>query len=921
MSHQSTPRRRPWPALRTAALLAIVVAPVAGAATLADGGPVDLGDGADIALRLDGAAAGDIAGRSIAPAGDFNGDGAQDLIVGAPGGGVAHVVFGGDGIAGGVLGGLGAGEITISGEPGGAFGQAVAAAGDVNDDGIDDVIVGDPDIAGANGADAGRAYVIYGSATPGDTAVAGLSPATTGFRIEGAAANQDAGTSVAGAGDVDGDGVDDVVVGSEQVGSTATTGRADLVRGTPDGGTPAHVDLAAPGAAAVTFTGGSAGDAAGAAVAPAGDVNDDGRADLAIGAPGEATGGANAGAAYVVLGSAALAGGALGSLAPGAAFSITGGAAGDRTGAALWTAGDVNADGIDDLIVGSPEDTVGAAGQAGSAAVIFGEAGPADVSLGALGAKGVLLTGGASGDKAGFSVGGGSDVNGDGVSDVVVAASEANSPAIDAGRGYLVFGSAGLSTIALESMGTAGARIDGAIPGDSIWDVALAQDVTGDKKHDVLLGSPLADNNGSGSGSAYVVAGFSVSTVGYPTTALDGGASVSLAPTVTANGTATFAASGLPPGLAIDAATGRISGAPTAAGVFNATVTVSDATGANPVPITFTVASGFVYPTTALTLDAPLTLAAAVGASGTPSFSASGLPPGLGIDPVSGTISGTPDTIGSYSATVTMVDANGSTARSLTFTVGLPSPDGTPAPSARAGAYRCSGRTLEFRRSARGVIRVSRRQLLTNQRIAQAAIRRLNAIESWLNTGVRSRDLCGHSIGGVDLASGVSAVGGGLGFSAEKADPRPLKVGRRRGDRAARVRLSRSQLVVNQRVYQVALLRARALKKRLARLTGGDLRDGAVTAGKLVPGTRILSATSPARPIARSRTDRVTAKRGAARNVRLTKSQLVINQAIARRSIQETNELRAILVRGLTGKNFRDATIDADRIEAGAITG
>ncbi len=193
---------------------------------------------ASLDARFDGTASSDGAGHAVSSASDFNNDGTEDMIVGARAANRAYIVFGGPGLGTVGLGALGAGGVTITGEAGGALGHSVAAAGDVVDDGIDDVIVGDENVTGANGADSGRAYVIYGSATPATTpAVASLTRAGTDFRIDGAGAGEDAGISVAGVGDVNNDGVDDVAVGSGQDGSTADAGRADVVFGTPSVGT------------------------------------------------------------------------------------------------------------------------------------------------------------------------------------------------------------------------------------------------------------------------------------------------------------------------------------------------------------------------------------------------------------------------------------------------------------------------------------------------------------------------------------------------------------------------------------------------------------------------------------------------------------------------------------------------------------
>ena len=176
-------------------------------------------DGAN-GFRIDGAAAGELSGRSVAGAGDVNGDGFADLIVGAyladPNGtnsGASYVVFG---TASGFSSSLdvsaldGANGFRIDGAAASDFsGISVAGAGDVNDDGFADLIVG-AYLADPNGTNSGASYVVFGTASGFSSSldVSALDGAN-GFRIDGAAAVDESGFSVAGAGDVNGDGFAD----------------------------------------------------------------------------------------------------------------------------------------------------------------------------------------------------------------------------------------------------------------------------------------------------------------------------------------------------------------------------------------------------------------------------------------------------------------------------------------------------------------------------------------------------------------------------------------------------------------------------------------------------------------------------------------------------------------------------------------
>src|SRR5262245_8093770 len=203
--------------------IAIVVAagllalPAAAEATV-----VDLAN-SPATIRVDGASRDDELGDAVANAGDVNGDGIPDTIVGVrnadPAGrtdaGDAYVLYGGQGLAAVDLRHLGSAGFRIDGAAmSDHTGSSVARAGDVNGDGIGDVIVGAP---GANSV-AGAAYVIYGERTADpanvDLAEITATEAARGMRIDGAVAHDDAGSAVAGGQDLNGDGQSDIVVGA-----------------------------------------------------------------------------------------------------------------------------------------------------------------------------------------------------------------------------------------------------------------------------------------------------------------------------------------------------------------------------------------------------------------------------------------------------------------------------------------------------------------------------------------------------------------------------------------------------------------------------------------------------------------------------------------------------------------------------------
>jgi hypothetical protein len=124
-------------------------------------------------------------------------------------------------------------------------------------------------------------------------------------------------------------------------------------------------------------------------------------------------------------------------------FVISGGAAADQSGWSVSAAGDVNGDGLADVMVGARLADPAAGANAGKSYVVFGKSATAAMDLSALGTGGFVINGEATLDESGFSVSAAGDVNGDGLADVMVGAYKAN-PAggADAGKSYVVFGKA-----------------------------------------------------------------------------------------------------------------------------------------------------------------------------------------------------------------------------------------------------------------------------------------------------------------------------------------------------------------------------------------------------------------------------------------------------------------------------------------------
>lgn len=401
-------------------------------------------------FRLSGLASNDLSGRSVSDAGDVNGDGVDDIIIGAWGAdgftGESYVVFGQEtpfsaSLDLGSLNGTN-GFVVRGNGPGDQSGFSVSGAGDVNGDGVDDIILGSPFFDDR----AGKSYVVFGKQTPFAPSlnVSELN-GSNGFALSGVNDGDASGFSVSSAGDVNGDEIDDLIVGAR--GANNRAGESYVVFGS-ESPFNASLDLGAlNGTDGFKLTGVDDNDVSGGSVSEAGDLNGDGIGDLLIGASIASPWGVNlAGETYVVFGKetpfdASL---DLGSLNGADGFVITGISEGDLSGTSVSAAGDINGDGVDDLILGAPYARGGFIGPGfpagGESYVVFGKTTPFSTSLDLAsldGENGFALHGIGISDLSGFAVSGAGDVNGDGVDDLIIGAYCAEG--CD-GESYVVFG-------------------------------------------------------------------------------------------------------------------------------------------------------------------------------------------------------------------------------------------------------------------------------------------------------------------------------------------------------------------------------------------------------------------------------------------------------------------------------------------------
>jgi hypothetical protein len=524
-------------------------------------------------FKIDGETAGDYSGLSVSAAGDLNNDTIADLVIGAyfygSKAGRSYVVFGNSSLGGSGLLAVsslnGVNGFKLGGEAAGdQSGYPVSEAGDVNGDGVDDLLIGASSAAPGGMSSAGRSYLILGKSNLGSSGALPLSTlnGVNGFKLDGEAADlnhaneslvfipsnvrhgrfetlSNPGIFIANftqqqisSGEIqfihDGTLITpnyDMTVRSQGIAWTGPVSAKISFTGVQPSTFPAVIPLSGlNGKTGFKINGEASGDLSGCSAAAIRDFNGDDVTDLLIGAQ-LAQGGA--GRSYVIFGNSNLGSSGLLTLAGlnGVnGFKINGEVAagsnppqGDRSGISVSTAGDFNDDGYEDILIGAVWATpVGGRNNAGRSYVVFGGPGVGGGGLlslsGLNGVNGFKLNGETTGDSSGVHVRSPGDINADGYPDILMGAYGRNS---GAGRSYVVYGGPGVGgggVIDLPNInGANGFKMDGEAGDNSGYRVSEAGDVNGDGYDDLLIGANARNSN---IGRTYVVFGGALESVG-----------------------------------------------------------------------------------------------------------------------------------------------------------------------------------------------------------------------------------------------------------------------------------------------------------------------------------------------------------------------------------------------------------------------
>jgi len=395
---------------------------------------------------------------------------------------------------------------------GGAF-----KAGDVNNDGIDDIVLSTPYTdyealpMDGQGLNNGSAYIIFGKEDSfSEFFDLTLLDGSNGFRVVGWQYWENAGTLAGGAGDLNGDGIDDLYVTADDAEdpNNISTGQVYIIYG-KNGSFPADIVVNQISQnVGFTITGAAADDNLGVAAAPLDDINDDGINDLILG--GWYANG-NRGGAYVIYGTCGNTYTTLSvsNLNGSNGFALIGNSSGNNFGSVVGDAGDLNHDGIHDLFVGARKES-----NTGKMYIVYGNATgfPSQINANTISNNyGITITGGNSGDFAGWDGSALGDFNGDNIDDFVVSSvfAETSSNLNSSGLVHVIYGiENGLpSQVNLNDLtAEQGFEIEGADSKARLgFSVSGNFDFDNNGKNDLLIGADYGSSNTFTRGRAYIL--------------------------------------------------------------------------------------------------------------------------------------------------------------------------------------------------------------------------------------------------------------------------------------------------------------------------------------------------------------------------------------------------------------------------------
>jgi len=444
----------------------------------------------------------DNAGMGVSSAGDVDGDGLDDLLIGAPyyeaeleDAGAAYIILGKNLGSESSLDLANSDYILLGDAPQGFAGYTLSGAGDVDGDGLDDLLVGayNADALQYSGNDRGAAYLILGKSL-GSESVIELGDAD--YIFSGVDGGDWAGCSVAGVGDLDSDGLDDILIGADH--HSNEQGTAYLFFGSSLG-TISEIDLRY---ADHRFNGEQNNDFAGTSVSSAGDVDGDGLPDILIGAHPR-TEADRIGAVYIVLGSTIAVSSTIVSLGNDSDYKLIGAQAQDYTGWSTAGVGDVDGDGLDDVLVGAYHTDTNNGSSTGVTYLLMGSSLGSDKSIELSGSSDYVFVGEGTYDLSGVAIDGAGDVDGDGLSDILIGALYYDEEGERPGAAYVILG-ASLGSESTIELADADFKLLGEVSdGRAGRAVSTAGDVNNDGLSDILVGAPTTGEDLEG--RAYLI--------------------------------------------------------------------------------------------------------------------------------------------------------------------------------------------------------------------------------------------------------------------------------------------------------------------------------------------------------------------------------------------------------------------------------